>query len=344
MLHWLSKRPFHDSSEAGGGRSQRWIWLLSRISASLLHRRQADVTEEDCLGPSYSLIKNNRITLQRDRAVDVIICVHNAFEHVRPCLDSVLKTLGNRHRLIVIDDASDEITGNYLSNLRSPQLCVHRNAKRQGYTKSANIGLRLSRADFVILLNSDCLVTQNWIEKLCDAVYSRDGAGIVGPMSSAASYQSIPNIRSTVMQTATNDLPPNMSVQELDLWCETWTKGWVMPQVPLVHGFCFGIRRMVMDRIGLFDERLFGDGFGEEDDYCLRASDAGFGLLVATHTYIFHAKTKSYSLAARHALAQAAERKVRERHGHDRFNQALQELEANRILQAIRLEAAKLYA
>ena len=244
----------------------------------------------------------------------------------------------------MIDDASDEATGNYLSSLWAPQLCVHRNAIRKGYTKSANIGLRLSSADFVILLNSDCLVAPNWIEKLCDAVYTTDGAGIVGPMSSAASYQSIPNHHSTAMQTATNDLPPNMSVEELDLCCETWTKGWVMPQVPLVHGFCFGIRRIVMDRIGLFDECLFHDGYGEEDDYCLRASDAGFVLVVATHTYIFHAKTKSYSLSARHALAQAAERKVRERHGEDRVNQALQELESNRFLQAIRLEAAKLYA
>jgi O-antigen biosynthesis protein len=323
------------------------IRLLTRTRGLLRrHKRDASAAKlEDCNGPSYSVLKNARIAQQRKREVDIVICVHNGLEYFRDCLASVLKTLGHKHRVIVVDDASDKAVGDYL---RTPsqfgsQLCVHRNESRTGYTRAANIGLRLSSADFVILLNSDTIVAPNWIEKLCDAVYTTDGAGIIGPLSSAASFQSIPNHLSTALQTATNDLPPNMSVADVDLCCEAWTSGSVMPQVPLVHGFCFGIRRAVLEKIGLFDEGLFPDGYGEENDYCFRASDAGFGLVIATQTYVFHAKTKSYTLSARSSLAAAAERKVRERHGDDRVNQALQQLESNCFLKSMRLKAAELY-
>ena len=292
------------------------------------------------------MLKRDRIARQREREVDVVICVHNALDYVRRCLPSVLAMRGARHRIIVVNDASEPEVGAYLCDLseRNERLLVHSNSTRLGYSKSANVGLRLSSADFVILLNSDTVVAPNWIEKLCDAVYTTEGAGIVGPLSNAASFQSIPDHRPTAFQTPVNRLPPALSVEALDLHCEAWTKGTDLPRVPLVHGFCFGVRRAVLDSIGLFDETLFPDGFGEEDDYCFRASEAGFGLVVATHTYVFHAKTKSYDVAARHVLTTAAGRALRMRHGNARVDRAIRTLNANPTLRRLRREASTLYA
>ena len=301
--------------------------------------------KDPCDGPSYALLKRERIARQHDREVDIVICAHNALDYLKPCLASVLNTLGPRHRVIVVDDASNQQVRDHLGTLsgRNDRVYVHHNTARTGYTKAANTGLRLSGADFVILLNSDTVVAPNWIEKLCDAVYTTEGAGIVGPLSSAASFQSIPDHRSTTFQTAINRLPPNMSAADVDLLCESWTNGTILPRVPLIHGFCFGLRRAVIDAIGLFDELRFPDGYGEEDDYCLRATDAGFGLVIATHTYVFHAKTKSYSLSERQTLAAAADRALRARHGNERVDSAIQTLASNAILNRFRCEAAILY-
>jgi GT2 family glycosyltransferase len=60
-----------------------------------------------------------------------------------------------------------------------------------------------------------------------------------------------------------------------------------------VHGFCFGIREEVINKIGFFDEINFARFFGEENDYSLRAGEAGFTLRIATPVYVFHAKSKS---------------------------------------------------
>jgi GT2 family glycosyltransferase len=295
--------------------------------------------------PSYATLKERRIAAQRDRTVEVIVCVHNALEHVAPCLASVLATRGPRHGLIVVDDGSGADVVEHLRELtrHNERIIVYRNPERIGYTKAANVGLRLSSADFVILLNSDTVVTPHWIEKLCDAVYTTEGAGIVGPLSNAASAQSIPDNRSTGSQTAINPLPAGQSAADMARWCEAETAGTILPRVPLIHGFCFGIRRAVIETIGLFDESLFPGGFGEEDDYCLRASDAGFGLVVATHTFVFHAKTKSYDLLEREILVATAGPALCARHGTARVDRAVQTMAMNPMLVAFRHKAAALY-
>jgi hypothetical protein len=76
--------------------------------------------------------------------------------------------------------------------------------------------------------------------------------------------------------------------------------------VPLVNGFCFAIKSAVIDAIGLFDEKLFPNGYGEENDYCLRAGKAGFSGAIADDCYLFHAKSRSYSHETRRELGRQA--------------------------------------
>ena len=52
-------------------------------------------------------------------------------------------------------------------------------------------------------------------------------------------------------------------------------------------GFCLLIKREVIDAIGLLDER-FGIGCFEDDDYCLRAIQAGYRAVIAGDAFIHH--------------------------------------------------------
>ena len=52
-------------------------------------------------------------------------------------------------------------------------------------------------------------------------------------------------------------------------------------------GFCLLIRREVIDAIGLLDEQ-FGIGCFEDDDYCLRAIQAGYRAVIAGDAFIHH--------------------------------------------------------
>jgi GT2 family glycosyltransferase len=297
-------------------------------------------------GGSYSSVRHRRIRRYRDLPIDIVICVHNALDDVRACLASVDRAkAGSAQRVILVDDGSSQETRDYLARYAEGRrdVLLHRNERAAGYTRAANIGLKLSTAGFVILLNSDTIVTNGWAEKMADALFSTPGAGIVGPMSSAASHQSIPEHRSTNGQTAMNELPPGLTAEDLNRYCEQWTPAHVMPRVPLAHGFCFGVSRTVIDEIGGFDETNFPRGYGEENDYCFRASDAGFGLVVATHTYVFHAKSKSYVGPERVGLMKAGSAALRRLHGKGRVERAVRSMQENPLLVRLRSEAAALY-
>ena len=314
-------------------------------SKKLVEALEAEVVDPYS-GPPYAQIKCARIRGQKERTVDVIVCVHDALEYVRQCLESVLKwRAADRHRLLIVDDGSQSDTAGYLKELaeNATNCDLVRFPEARGYTRAANSGLAASSGEFVVLLNSDTVVTRNWTEKLMDAVFETPGAGIVGPLSNAASYQSIPEYRGSGDQTAVNDLPEGMTYEDMNERCEQWTRGAVVPRVPLIHGFCFGVARRVIEEIGYFDERRYPKGYGEENDYCLRASEAGFGLVVATHTYVFHAKSKSYENSARVALMRAASRTFRETYGHARIRRAEIAMADNAILENIRERARGMY-
>lgn len=297
-------------------------------------------------GDSYASVRQERIFAQRSTPIDIIVCVHNAIEDVKICLNSILTSRdGDNQHLILVDDGSSAETATFLAEFASRfgWVTLIRNEQPGGYTKAANQGLAQTKADFCILLNSDTIVTNGWAEKLADAIYTSPGAGIVGPMSSAASHQSIPDHRSGNKQTAINPLPPGLTVEHMNRYCEEWTINGIVPRVPLVHGFCFGIKREVIEAIGLFDETNFPKGYGEENDYCLRATDAGFSLIVATHTYVFHAKSKSYASAHRELLMKSGSDALKRIYGKPRLTRAIRSMESNRLLDRMRQHAFKLY-
>jgi GT2 family glycosyltransferase len=288
---------------------------------------------------TYHDVLNERVNRQSHRKVDVIVCVHNALDVVKLCLDSVAASRNAaRHRIVIVNDGSDEPTTAWLAEFASTHPNTHliRHENASGYTKAANAGLRAMNADLAILLNSDTIVAGHWIQKMLDAAFSNPGVGIVGPLSSAASHQSIPDHKSTANQTAVNDMPVGYTVEEMNGWCERNSPPDFLPRVPLVHGFCFAVTRDVVRAVGYFDETNFPFGYGEENDYCLRAAIAGFGLAIATHTYVYHKKSQSYQDERRTVLMKNGNHKIRDLHGKDRVLRAVRSMQNNPHLARMR--------
>lgn len=298
-------------------------------------------------GPCFAQEREARIAAQKKRRIDVIICVHNALDDVRLCLGSVMQQRGRTdQKVILIDDGSDSATADYLRCFAAGHegVCLQRNESALGFTLAANQGLRASQGELAIILNSDTLVTDGWAEKMADAVFTTPGAGIVGAMSNAAGFQSLPDSAGSRDQTAVNPLPPGLGAEDLNRCCEQWSTLDPPPLVPLVHGFCIGITRKTVQRVGLFDEDGFPGGYGVEDDYCLRAAEAGVLGVVAGHTYIYHAKSKSYPDAQRVELMRRGMKTLVRKHGKARLERAMASLQNNPYLKHLRRQAAGLYA
>lgn len=310
--------------------------VLGRELNSVLSQAGFSPQKEEQSFYSNRLINIER---QKERSVDTVVCVHNSPEVVRECLASIERARSSEvHKLIIVDDGSHQETKQMLNAFAEDKSWVKiiNNPVCLGYTKSANIGLRSSKADFIVLLNSDTVVTRNWIEKLCHVAYSAEDIGIVGPLSNAASHQSIPDVKGSKNQTAVNSLPSNLGPEDLNLLCEQWSFDSLYPRVFLIHGFCFGLKREVLEKVGYLDEVNFPRGYGEENDFCLRAMARAFTLAVATNTYIFHHKSKSFESEERVKLMKNGRQALISLHSKEKIVEAIRSTEENPLLERIR--------
>jgi GT2 family glycosyltransferase len=305
-------------------------------------RLQRQVGETEDVG--YSLaIDGLRVLAEKGRrgstgvAVDVVVCVHNALPDVRRCLWSLLVASGHPLHLILVDDGSDEETASFLSWFDAVHPSVELIENRDpphGYTVAANLGMRASTADYVVLLNSDTIVTPRWLEGLIEVGQSDERIGILGPLSNAASHQSVPEVKAE-RAWAINSLPSWLTPDGMAYAVRRASEG-LAPRVPFVNGFCYVIKRSVIEAIGYFDEESFAEGFCEENDFSVRAQDARFSLAIADHAYVHHAKSRSYGSDRRDEIAREHYQRFLQKHGRERISALLDQFDSEQALSSLR--------
>jgi GT2 family glycosyltransferase/2-polyprenyl-3-methyl-5-hydroxy-6-metoxy-1,4-benzoquinol methylase len=237
-----------------------------------------------------------------DSTVEVIVPVHGGLDHVRRCLTSVLGSTGAQPwHLTVIDDASPgEEVSRWLSDFARlhPAVTVIANARNLGFVGTVNLGMRLAGRRDVVLLNSDTEVAGDWLDRLHHAAYSAERVGTVTPFSNNATICSFPRF------CEANELPTGQRTASLQRLFAQAHGGRTL-DIPTAVGFCMYIRRACLDETGEFDAETFGAGYGEENDFCLRATSRGWRHLHALDTFVYHAGGVSFNDRQQALQAQA---------------------------------------
>lgn len=241
--------------------------------------------------------------------VDIVIPIYRNLAVTRACLESVLASaLPADTRVILIDDASPEpeLSAWCLEQAQHPRVELLVNAHNAGFVVSVNRGMAACAGRDVILLNSDTRVANNWVQRLQSTAYAVERVATVTPFSNNASICSYPDL------AGTNSLPDGMTLAEMDAIAAEANAGrWA--EIPTAVGFCMYIRRACLDLVGAFDEQAFGRGYGEENEFCLRASAAGWSHRLAADVFVFHEGSVSFG-DERHALMQSARTQLAERY------------------------------
>ncbi len=244
---------------------------------------------------------------ERPEAVDLIVPIYGAAADLERCLTSVAaRTDLVRHGLIlVIDGPQDDAVESIVGAFASVASQILRNDARCGFVASVNRGMRASSRD-VVLLNSDTIVTARWLDKLIDASISSGDIGTVTPLSNNATLCSVPR------PFEENLIPTGFDAESFaELVGRVSARTY--PRLPTGVGVCLFIRRALLDDIGYFDAERFGLGYGEENDFCMRALARGWLHIADDATFIAHAGHRSFGSSSS-ALQRTAARTLARQH------------------------------
>jgi GT2 family glycosyltransferase len=237
----------------------------------------------------FSDYQINNIISALSKKISIIIPIFNAYEQTEKCINSVLEHTNIPFELILVDDCStDERISNLLNKMENvSDVKVIRNSENIGFVKTSNIGFKNSDGD-VVLLNSDTQVTPRWLQKLVVNAYSNERIGTVTPISNSAGVFSVPEM------SKKNEIPPYLTIDGMAALVENISEN-INMEVPTGNGFCMFIKRETLVDVGLFDENNFGRGYGEENDFCMRAIEKSWVNIIDDSTYIFHEESSSFS-------------------------------------------------
>jgi GT2 family glycosyltransferase len=219
----------------------------------------------------------------------IIIPVHNAADELKACLASLRRNTPADAEVLLIDDASDDpsiqpMLRGVLADT-GPLWRLEVLPQNIGFVGTVNHGMEMTQGD-VVLLNSDTLLTPGWLEGLQRCLASSAAIATATPWTNNGEIVSLPDF------CRSNPLPGNADGVARVIAA---TGAPTYPEMPTAVGFCMAISRVALNQLGLFDQDLFGLGYGEENDFCMRAHEAGWKNVLCDDVYVGHVGGSSFA-------------------------------------------------
>lgn len=218
------------------------------------------------------------VTYNGKVSFDIVLPIYNSLHHARPCIESIFSCSTQPFKLHIIDDGSHGHVKEQIREILKPfpaeNYSVHQNDSNMGYLKSCNTGILNGSAEYVILVNSDTIMTKGHLEKI-EAVFQSDSTiGVVNPISTWANWTRIPFPAGYTLQSLAEELGKRNSQSKIQ-------------DIFDASGFYFAVRRALFNEIGLFEE-CYAPGYWEEADFCMRAIQRNYRVVVDESIFIFH--------------------------------------------------------
>jgi GT2 family glycosyltransferase len=221
-------------------------------------------------------------------AVEIVVPIFNAAPQLNALLKSLAQCTPAFARIWLINDASTDVsiapTLQQFAERAQVSVKILTNEKNLGFVGTVNRAFGAIKGD-VVLLNSDTVVTPGWLEAIVRASELNSKIGSITPWSNNAEICSFPNF-------CQNNAAPN-NLATIAHACKTLTP--LYPELPTGVGFCMWMSQRALRKIGGFDAATFGRGYGEENDWCLRASGLGFRHILCDNAFVAHTGGSSFA-------------------------------------------------
>lgn len=237
------------------------------------------------------------------KKVVISIINYNGRENTTACLESIQKITRDSYILstIVIDNNSVEPFTLREQSYKDIDLSVVYNKENKGFSGGHNIGIKYAlknNADYVILLNNDCVVDPDFIEKMLVVAESKEEIGLLSPkiyFKKGSEYHKDRYDKKDLGKVIwyaggnidwRNMIASHVGVDEVDHG--QYDKS---GETMFASGCCLLIKKSVLLSIGFLDEAYFL--YYEDADFNERAKRADFLSYYAQEAVIWHSNAGS---------------------------------------------------
>lgn len=235
------------------------------------------------------------MTVETD--LSVIILNYNTRDLLRECLRSVLASAGaGAMEVIVVDNCSRDESAEMVER-EFPGVQLIRSPRNGGFAFGNNLGLRVARGRYLLLLNPDTSVPPDALATLLSFMEANPQAGVCGPRLvradgslDLACRRSFPTPAVSFYRIAgLSKLFPNS--RRFARYNLTYLDEHELTEVDSVVGACMLVRRTAVDQAGLLDEAFFM--YGEDLDWAFRIKQRGWKIYYNPAATVLHYKRES---------------------------------------------------
>ena len=215
--------------------------------------------------------------------ISIIVLNYNAGELLLNCIDSLKKSTYQNIEILVVDNISSDDSHTKCKK-QFPDIKLIQNKKNLGYCGGNNVGIKEAKGEFIVILNPDTIVEENWLDEMFNA-FNEFGDGLYQPKIISLN-------ESDIIQSTGNMIHTFGFGFARDKGGKIIKKKEEIEKIGYASGTCLFTTKKVLEKVGLLDEFLFL--YHDDLDLGWRAAQIGINSYYVPKSKIFHAE--SYSL------------------------------------------------
>ncbi len=217
--------------------------------------------------------------------ISIITVNYNHSEVTLEMIESLNKISYPNIEVIVVDNCSPDDDPKIIKR-KYPNAILVENPINYGFAAGNNYGLMRAKGEYVMLLNNDTVVTENFIEPLLDKLEQNPGIGAVSPK---IRYFHTPD---TIQYAGYTEINP-ITMRNFSIGFNQKDKGQYDEdrETAYAHGAAMMVPMEVIKKIGLMSYIFFL--YYEEADWCARIKQAGYKIFYVHDSLVYHRESIS---------------------------------------------------
>ena len=221
--------------------------------------------------------------MNKKSLISIIVLNYNAGELLLNCINSLKKSTYQNIEILVVDNISSDDSHTKCKK-QFPDIKLIQNRKNLGYCGGNNVGIKEAKGEFIVILNPDTIVEENWLDEMFNA-FNEFGDGLYQPKIISLN-------ESDIIQSTGNMIHAFGFGFARDKGKKIIEKKEEIEKIGYASGTCLFTTKKVLEKVGLLDEFLFL--YHDDLDLGWRAAQIGINSYYVPKSKIFHAE--SYSL------------------------------------------------